>query len=825
MAEARFPIAPGETVTAFELGPLEERYFPGEVAAGHDAVDYRFVNGFVDVGDLPCRVATWAEVKARETPELVAFDAVAVALPGFSRRLDFSGFWHRPHRLARWCRTRLVPEAAGAARFRLATCGGVNVWVDGRHVAAFEPFTRNAVQETELVLPLTEGGSELVLLVEEMAERDTNFFVELTWEGPGALVAALPTGADPGALEVLRGLARDMRPARLCFGAGEALELAFDAPAPTDVAIRAEIRPSVHLSHKPALFAAEAVLRAGETRVVLGAAAHLEDGYHPLDLTLEIGAARVERQIAFARLGQKAAREIGSDLAARKAAALDRAARQGEPRIGRLLAMLALGRPFDAVAREILDDTLDGIEGRRDCSDFIIVPLLWCLAEHGAAFPPEAAARAREAVLGYRYWVDEPGNDTMWFWSENHVLCFHVAEYLAGRLYPDAVFPNAGMTGAGHAALARGRLERWLASVKAHGLAEWNSAAYYPIDFIGLFALHRFGEADLRDRAREILDRLFTMIALHSIGGVAAGTMGRAYDKELRAGPLTELAPFAAVAFGPGWLNGGVAALPQFCACDYAPPEGLDALAAPPAGQAVQARYVQGYGTQARLALWKTAHMQLSASVDAAPGQGGHQQHLVDVQAEAAPFARVWINHPGEDDPWGSNRPSYWAGNGVMPRVGMDGNCALVLSDLGAAPRLAFTHAYAPAAAFDSVLSGADWLVLASGGGAVTLKASGPIRPVTRGPGAGIEWRCEGARTGWAVLVDDLPEGGLLALAARAEGMVLALGPGPSLRLEGAGGPELRLDHVLGLFRDDRAVPFPTGSRVPVIERLPRADF
>ena len=36
----------------------------------------------------------------------------------------------------------------------------------------------------------------------------------------------------------------------------------------------------------------------------------------------------------------------------------------------------------------------------------------------------------------------------MWFWSENHVLCFHVAQYLAGDAFPDDVFPNTGKTGA-----------------------------------------------------------------------------------------------------------------------------------------------------------------------------------------------------------------------------------------------------------------------------------------------------------------------------------------------------------------------------------------
>src|SRR5690606_32600454 len=101
------------------------------------------------------------------------------------------------------------------------------------------------------------------------------------------------------------------------------------------------------------------------------------------------------------------------------------------------------------------------------------------------------------------------------------------------------------------------RLARWLDAVEADGLVEWNSVAYYPIDFIGLFALHHWAEAPLKGRATALLDQLFLMIGLHTLAGVPAGSMGRAYDKELRAGPLTELAPFCRVAFGEGWLNPG----------------------------------------------------------------------------------------------------------------------------------------------------------------------------------------------------------------------------------------------------------------------------
>jgi hypothetical protein len=56
-------------------------------------------------------------------------------------------------------------------------------------------------------------------------------------------------------------------------------------------------------------------------------------------------------------------------------------------------------------------------------------------------------ARVDATILGYRYWLDEPGNDVRWYFSESHALLFHAAAYLAGaraeRLDPRASFYEA----------------------------------------------------------------------------------------------------------------------------------------------------------------------------------------------------------------------------------------------------------------------------------------------------------------------------------------------------------------------------------------------
>lgn len=56
-SQPTYSVGNGETVTAWIVSDLVETSFPGTPAPAEDRVNYRFINGFVDVGDLPCRKA------------------------------------------------------------------------------------------------------------------------------------------------------------------------------------------------------------------------------------------------------------------------------------------------------------------------------------------------------------------------------------------------------------------------------------------------------------------------------------------------------------------------------------------------------------------------------------------------------------------------------------------------------------------------------------------------------------------------------------------------------------------------------------------------
>lgn len=818
-SSASFSVKTGETVTAWAMGPVEAVYYPGEEALAEDRVQYRFINGFVDVGDLPCRVALWREIKDRRIERFEEFPVTDLYLPGFNRRVEFSGFWHRPMRLSRWLISNITAPRTGSYRFRLATCGGVNIWVDGEHIVSFEPFQRNRESETEIDLPIRAEGSEIVVLTEEMAERDCLWYFELQLLSRETMTVDLPVNASDTTVSLLKELAVEVCPKPFHVVA-DGLTLVFTKQATVDVHVRARILPSVHMRDKPPILDVEGILKAGQSALSLKGAETLPDGYHPLHLTFSVGDAHVSRDIAFATFREPARDLTLNSLSERKTMALAYAADYGEQRAGKAIAWMMSGKPLDDTFDDIIDNTLAAINERRDCSDFIMVPLLWLYGLHRDQLPDETRKEIKNAVLNYRYWVDEPGNDVMWFWSENHVLCFHVSQYLAGLLFPDERFMCSGRSGEEQQAFACQRLHAWLDSVERHGLAEWNSAAYYPIDFIGLFALYQFADIDIKARAKVLLDRLFLMIGLHTLAGVPAGTMGRAYDKELRAGPLTELAPFATVAFGKGWFNDGVAALTMFAAGDYAPPQAALDVVEPAQGKALTAHYVQGHDEAARLSLYKTANVQLSSMVDGKPGGRGHQQHVVDIRFAAHPFARAWINHPGEDDPWGSQRPSYWAGNGSMPRAAQYENMSLMLYDLGENPRIGFTHAYVQEAAFDTVDMVDNWIVLRSGKGFAALTATNKIAGVKEGPGAGVEFRATGNRCGWFTIIGEgHDDTAFLTFRESLSSITLKLDEDTSqLHVSRPGQAMLSLDWASGLSVDNRSYSFPNRTIHPLVE-------
>ncbi|MGD2039677.1 MAG: hypothetical protein PVH11_02545 [Anaerolineae bacterium] len=194
-----------------------------------------------------------------------------------------------------------------------------------------------------------------------------------------------------------------------------------------------------------------------------------------------------------------------------------------------LVRLAAGGTPHEGVFHA----AFDFIEGRNDCADFTlhsILRLLYQFADHPRV-DAKVLERAQKTVLGFKYWPDEPGIDSLCTWTENHHILFASGAYLAGQLYPDAVFVNSGHTGREKMALNRPRILRWLDLRFRTGFSEWLSHVYYDEDLTALLSLVDFClDSEIRQRAAMVTDLLLLDIALNSYRGLFGSSHGRAYE-------------------------------------------------------------------------------------------------------------------------------------------------------------------------------------------------------------------------------------------------------------------------------------------------------
>ena len=237
--------------------------------------------------------------------------------------------------------------------------------------------------------------------------------------------------------------------------------------------------------------------------------------------------------------GQPAKRDYAGeprgDFESRRRETLELAVAPNRRGLDAQLARLALGRgPLDQAA---LQRSLDKIRRRDDTADFDAVLLLRLLGQGGPLLTAELQREIRTVLIGFKYWVDEPGRDLLSMWSENHQIGYHTAEYLAGQFFPDELFPNHHRSGRQHRDAARERIQRWIGIKARVGFSEWDSNSYYPVTMSALLALAELAdEPEIARRAAMLLDVMFFDMAVDSFRGTYGTSHGRTYTGTLVAG-------------------------------------------------------------------------------------------------------------------------------------------------------------------------------------------------------------------------------------------------------------------------------------------------
>ncbi len=220
--------------------------------------------------------------------------------------------------------------------------------------------------------------------------------------------------------------------------------------------------------------------------------------------------------------------------------------------IGRLAAG---GHPH----KGILNGALAYIDARLDGADLplhAIMRLLYQYREH-LRIDEDVLIQARNTVLNFKYWPDEPGRDSMCTWTESHYLLFASAGYLAGQLYPEETFTNSGLSGSQMIERFRARLERWMNLRFFTGLSEWLSHEPYDQDLAALLNLTDFSrDLDVSRQASSLIDLMLLEMAVHSFQGVFGSAHGRCDEAAKKWLSLEPTADTLKLLFGHGLFAG-----------------------------------------------------------------------------------------------------------------------------------------------------------------------------------------------------------------------------------------------------------------------------
>ncbi len=192
------------------------------------------------------------------------------------------------------------------------------------------------------------------------------------------------------------------------------------------------------------------------------------------------------------------------------------------------------------------------VDSRVDLSDHYALLLLKTWLATADCFDAESKELAKTSLLGFRFGLSEPGEDSMLGWSESHQLLFATCEYLTAMLFGDeAVFTNDGQSGKAHKGRALDRLTVWLHDRFRYGFSEWLSPNYQRIEAAALCLLvdHAKDEA-LAAQAGLVLDVVLLDLALHSFDGGQAGSRGRSHAPNSVQPRRTDFTSLLVSAFG-----------------------------------------------------------------------------------------------------------------------------------------------------------------------------------------------------------------------------------------------------------------------------------
>ncbi len=176
----------------------------------------------------------------------------------------------------------------------------------------------------------------------------------------------------------------------------------------------------------------------------------------------------------------------------------------------------------------LLSNQAEYMNCRFDCADFRALMLFKIYKD--CTLSDRCSALIKEAFLGFKYFIDEPGDDSMCYWSENHQILFAVSEYLAGQEWPDEVFANDGKSGAEHMQVAKMRIDTWMQQRFDYGFSEYLSNNYLAEDIAPMANFIAYSnDKKAIEQMKIIMDILWLDVALNSVNNRFVAVSSRMY--------------------------------------------------------------------------------------------------------------------------------------------------------------------------------------------------------------------------------------------------------------------------------------------------------
>ncbi len=668
--------------------------------------------------------------------------------PFENNRVDLSTFIHTPHHIWVHAMTGIWVEEAGDYPFELYTCGGVKIWVNGQYAECFAPYTRNIASKKSMALPFQAGYNEIKVYADELAERDVFFYFEFRYKGTKPLTGTVEVKEDP---EVIRQaedflyscyFERDMYTegkARLCYDPGLLKE---DTPLyVTSVSSGSGGQHNGDIYH-------QLTARKDQDYLVYCDTDQSKIRMSNVYLCMDAGPYRISRRLFVGIIPLKTVTmEPAKTIRERKRQALSFLHAHGETGMQTVISSLEMEGAMDEKAKAALAMCLKKIEAREDCADFSLAPMAILLQRYRDKLTDREKERIHQAVLHFRYWIDEPGDDVMWYFSENHAFLFHISQYLWGYQYPEDIFTESGRTGAEQMKYGRQRLKEWFDIFFSYGYAEWNSATYIPVDFIGFFTLYLCApDQEIQTMAKKALDFSMRIVAYNTFGSVMNSTYGRVYENTIKTRLQVETNFINWISYGTGYLTFFGNSAHLFAISDYEP-EDFGAECSVREGEGLTQEIDQGI-LRLKIDTYRTKDYLTAAVRRFKPFRHGHQQHLMNVAFGEHRGALFYVNHPGERLFSGENRPSYWAGNGTMPWIERYKNVTVMLFDIDIHELVHRIHAYAPVYEYDEYQLGEREFFARTEDGYLWAWFSNPVELTKKGANTGKELVSYGLKHG-----------------------------------------------------------------------------